>query len=516
MKIGPRLTTAACIGAAVALLVSACGGEAASSASPAGDPVRGGTLVYSYNTEAQSVDPATCAIGIGVGPCQAVYGALLYYDLETGEIEPGMAESFTTEDGRNWTLKLRPGLTFTDGTPLDAAAVAFNWDRILDPALLSPSASVAKTIDWEVIDPTTLSVTAKEVNYQLDFGLTEALAYIASPTAIEAKGADFGNNPVGAGPFTLTSWARGTEMVLDRNPSYWDQPRPYVDRLVLKTIPADDQRFNALQSGEVDIMTVTVQKYAERAKSAGMNVAHGTLLGGTGLRPSHRGALADLDVRTAIAKLIDNEQIMNAVYPGEPVASGFVTEDSPFHDSASLWPARDVEGAQRLLDDYRARTGTGDIELTYVITAGSPVLSQTAELIQSQLQQVDGLRVRIAPLEGAAFAAALTSGDYDLIVSALGGAHPDNLYKVFRTGGSSNNSGYSNPIVDEALDLTHTSNDPAVVESAYKTAINELVATNAYRFWRHARTDLISPANVHGVEVAYQYWFRPELVWIQQ
>lgn len=83
----------------------------------------------------------------------------------------------------------------------------------------------------------------------------------------------------------------------------------------------------------------------------------------------------------------------------------------------------------------------------------------------------------------------MTSGDYDLIVSGLGGAHPDNLNKVFRTGGSSNNSGYSNPTVDDALDLTHTSNDPATVESAYKTAINELVDTNAYRFWRHARTD---------------------------
>lgn len=515
MRIRPGLAATVAIGAVITLFTSACGGEASSSAGPVGDPVRGGTLAYSFNTEAQSVDPATCAIGIGVAPCQAVYGALLYYDIETGEIEPGMAESFTTEDGKVWTLKLRPDLTFTDGTPFDAAAVAFNWDRSLDPALLSPSASVARTIDWEVVDPTTLSVTAKNVNYQLDFGLTEALAYIASPTAIKEKGPDFGSNPVGAGPFTLTSWARGTEMTLDRNPGYWDQPRPYVDRLVLKTIPADDQRFNALQAGEVDVMAVTVQKYADRAESAGMNVVHAPLLGGTGVRLSHRGALADPDVRTAIAKLIDNEQIMNAIYPGEPAASGFTPEDSPLYDPASAWPARDVEGAQRLIDDYRTRTGSANLELTYVLTAGSPVLSQTAELIQSQLQQVDGLRVHIVPLEGAAFATAMMSGDYDLIVSGLGGAHPDNLNKVFRTGGSSNNSGYSNPTVDEALDLTHTSNDPATVENAYKTAINELVDTNAYRFWRHARTDLISPANVHGVEPAYQYWFRPELAWVQ-
>ncbi len=133
MKIRPRLVTAAAIGAAVTLFVSACGGEAASPAGPAGEPVRGGTLVYAFNTESQSVDPATCAIGIGVAPCQAVYGALLNYDFDTGEIEPGMAESFTTEDGKTWTLKLRPGLTFTDGTPFDAAAVAFNWIALSIP-----------------------------------------------------------------------------------------------------------------------------------------------------------------------------------------------------------------------------------------------------------------------------------------------------------------------------------------------------------------------------------------------
>ena len=517
MKFRTRRAAAVSLCAAAALLLSACGGgHTPSSGEPAGEPQRGGTLVYSFNTEAQSVDPATCAIGIGVGPCQAVYGALLYYDLDTREIQPGMAESFTTEDGKTWTLKLRPGLVFTDGTPFDAEAVAFNWQRALDPALLSPSAAVARTIDWEVVDPTTVRVTAKSVNYQLDFALTEALAFIASPTAIREKGPDFGNNPVGAGPFTLTSWARGTEMILDRNPGYWDQPRPYVDRLVVKTIPADDQRFNALQAGELDVMAVTLQKYADRAESAGLYVAQATMLGGTGVRISHRGPLSDPDVRTAIAKLVDDEQIMNAVYPDEHTATGFTPEDSPLYDPGSAWPAQDVEGAQKLIDDYRARNGGGEIELTYVLTAGSPVLNQSAELLQAQLGRVDGLKLRIEPLEGAAFATALTSGNYDLIISSLGGAHPDNLYKVFRTGGSSNNSGYSNSTVDEALDLTHTSNDPETVERAYKTAINELVDTTAYRFWRHARTSLITPRDVHGVEVAYLYWFRPELAWIQQ
>ena len=100
-----RTTATVVTGAAFALLIAGCSGAStATTSGPAGEPQRGGTLVQAYNTDAQSVDPATCAIGIGVAPCQAVYGALLYYDFETGEITPGMAESFTSDDGKAYTL----------------------------------------------------------------------------------------------------------------------------------------------------------------------------------------------------------------------------------------------------------------------------------------------------------------------------------------------------------------------------------------------------------------------------
>lgn len=515
MKMRPRAAAAIGTAVAMAVLSTGCSGSSSPAGASSAEPQRGGTLTYAFNTEAQSVDPATCAIGVGMHPCQAIYGALMYYDPESREFEPGLAESFTTDDGRTWTLTLRPNLTFTDGTALDASAVAFNWDRILDPAQLSRAATVARTLRWEVVDPLTLRVVSEDVNYQLPLALTEDLAFVGSPAAIEQKGADYGSAPVGAGPFTLTSWARGTEMVLDRNPGYWDQPRPYVDRLVIKTIPADDQRFNALQAGEVDVMTVTLDKYADRAENAGMRAVRTSMLGGTGFRMSSRGVLSDRDLRTAIDKLVDNEQIMNAVYPGEPTATGFIPEDSPLHSPGSAWPARDVEGAQALVDGYRARNGGAEVELSLNISAGSPVLTQVGELLQAQLQQVDGLRLNIEPLDGSAYATALNSGNYDLIIASVGGAHPENLYKVFHTEGASNGAGLSEPAVDEALDITRASGDPAVVESAYKTAIEQIVSASTYRFWRHATVSLLSPDDVQGVRPAYQYWFRPELAWFR-
>ena len=516
MRIRHRVTAALCAGAVIALLLTACAGVATVERRPAGEPRRGGTLAFAWNTEAQSVDPVTCAIGIGVGPCQAIYGALLYYDPGSRKVVPGMAESFTSEDGKVWMLKLRPEVRFTDGTPFDAAAVAFNWQRALDPSKLSPSRAAAQSITWQVVDATTLRVTADEVNYQLPYQLTESLAFVGSPAAIRRKGADFATEPVGAGPFVFRSWARGTEMVLERNAGYWDSPRPYVDRFVYKTIPADDQRYNALQAGEVDVMAVVSDKYAERGRSAGLEVVQYPQLGGNGVRLNSRGTLADSDLRTAIGKLIDNEQIRAAAFPGEPGAEYFVAEDQPLFDEAAKWPAKDVAGAQRLVDGYRARHGDDKVVLSYVTTAGSPVLTRVAEVLQAQIQQVDGLELEIKALDGAGYASALVSGNFDLILSSLGGAHPENLYRVFHTNGAGNSAKYSNPTVDKALERAHTSSDPAVVDDAYRTAIRELVATNAYRYWRPAVTSLILRADVYGVEPAYQYWMRPDLAWIQE
>ncbi|MFI2229306.1 ABC transporter substrate-binding protein [Nocardia testacea] len=502
--------------AAATLLLTSCAGVATVERAPAGEPRRGGTVTLAWNTEAQSVDPVTCAVGIGVGPCQAIFGALLYYDAVTRKIVPGMAESFTSKDGKAWTLKLRPGVTFTDGTPFDAAAVAFNWQRALDPSQLSPSRAAARMISWQVVDTTTLRVTSPEVNYQLPYQLTEPLAFIGSPTAIQRKGADFATSPVGAGPFVFRSWARGTEMVLERNPGYWDSPRPYIDRFVYKTIPADDQRYNALQAGEVDVMVVVSDKYAGRARAAGLEVVQYAQLGGNGVRLNSRGALADPDLRTAIAKLIDNEQIRAAAFPGEQGAEYFVAEGQPLFDAAAKWPEKDIAGAQRLVDGFRARHGGEKVVLSYVTTAGSPVLTRVAEVLQAQLQQADGLELEIKALDGAGFASALVSGKYDLILNALGGAHPENLYRVFHTKGSGNTAHYSNPIVDRALEQAQSAGDPAVADAAYKTAIRELVATTAYRYWRPAVTSLILRADVYGVEPTYQYWMRPELAWIQE
>ena len=142
-------------------------------------------------------------------------------------------------------------------------------DRIKNPQTLSPAIRATTGMTWQIVDPLTVDVTSDSPNYQLPWQLVKGLGAIGSPTAIQAAGAEVGNTPVGAGPFVLTRWTRGTQMELTRNPTYFEQGLPYLDGLTTKVINSEDQRLNALRSGEVDVATSSFKKDTENRRSAG-------------------------------------------------------------------------------------------------------------------------------------------------------------------------------------------------------------------------------------------------------
>src|SRR5262249_8310691 len=146
----------------------------------------------------------------------------------------------SSPDASVWTIKLRPGLQFSDGTPLDAAAVVTNWDRHKVPALASACSSTVGAMGTYVArDATTVVVTLPAPRVSFPTQLAGCLAFIESPAAIAKFGVNYGTSPettVGAGPFILKEWIRGSSMTFVRNPSYWDKPRPYLDTIVWKAV----------------------------------------------------------------------------------------------------------------------------------------------------------------------------------------------------------------------------------------------------------------------------------------
>lgn len=487
---------------AVSLVVAACGGPSGSNAgSSGGTPQQGGEIVMAINTEGQSMDPAWCAT-MAPDRCAPVFGTLLEYDAEADEFAPLMAESFESQDGQSWTLKLREGVTFTDGTPFDAEAVAFNWARLKDPATLSSAAPHLTPLTWRVVDPLTLEVTSESPNFNLPAALTAPLGMIASPTAIAEKGPDFGNQPIGAGPFVLQSWTRNAEARFTANPDYWGEG-PFIDSFVLKVISADDQRMNTLRAGEVDIAWSLQSKDARAAEAEGFTVHEIPLVGGTGVNFNLADPLMqDEQLHTALLQAIDTKQIVAAVYPVDTPADAFLFPDSPFRDdSLGVYPEANVDEAQTLFDSYLQKSGKSDLTITLSSYAGIPDLDLVSQLLQSQLQEIDGLTVKIDAMDFATLEGHRKAGTFQMALGAQLSQDVDMMYDVFHTGGSKNITRYSNPDVDKALETTRVSQDAAQVSEAY-AQVNGIVSEEGpMRTFRYQNGYIFTSPKVNDLTV---------------
>src|SRR5262249_53900843 len=183
-------------------------------------PVQGGVLRTSISEDGGQLDPAR---QISLNDFYIIQGtlddALVYLD-ENGLPKPWIAESWTiSDDSLTITFKIRTGIKFHDGTDLDAAAVAFNYTRVLDPSLGAISKSQLGTLTSVEATDATTAVFHFSAPYAPIFSGLAGLG-VASPTAIQKYGDDFGHHPVGSGPFMFKEWVPGTKIVLERNPNY--------------------------------------------------------------------------------------------------------------------------------------------------------------------------------------------------------------------------------------------------------------------------------------------------------
>ncbi|MFI5718783.1 ABC transporter substrate-binding protein [Nocardia sp. NPDC051750] len=466
------------------------------------------------NTEGQTMDPAWCAT-LAYDRCAPVFGTLLRYDTTNEQYIPGMAASFDSVDGKTWTLRLRPGVKFTDGTDFDAAAVAFNWERVKAPATLSPAARIAAQLSWKVVDPLTLEVTQENINFQLPRALTQGLSMIGSPTAITQLGKNFGNAPIGAGPFVLKKWTRNSQAEFTANANYWDPGLPYVDSFVLKVIGQDDQRLNALRTRQININWSLLSKDAKTIEAEGYTVHSLPLIGGTGLKFNFDDPdLKDPQLRLALQKTFDSAQINSALYPGDKPVDVFLYPGNPYRDdSRGKFPEQDLAGAQKLFDAYLAKTGKAGLTLRLTAYAGIPALDRVAQILQSQLQQIEGLEVGIEQMDNAMLQGKFRSGAYQLGLGATLSEQMDAIYEVFHSGGSANTTRYSNPKVDQALETSRTSNDPGVVTEAYKVVNGEISKDAPLRTWRYQTGYIYTPKNVKGLVIVGTYG-APGCSWI--
>jgi peptide/nickel transport system substrate-binding protein len=484
-----------------------------SSADTGEEPQIGGELSFGINTDVITWDPTNC--GFTIMQCNAVFGSLLLFDSEANEIVPNMAESFDpSSDGLTWTLSLRPGLTFTDGSPYDADAVVANWERHKDPANRSPQAGIAGAMTWEVTDDTTVQVSLDAPNFQLAWALTGGMGMIGSPTSLQQP--DAASNPVGAGPFVLDSWSPGTDIEMSKNTGYWDAPRPYLDKLTFRLLPADDLRAEALKTGEIQLNMVFIDQIAAALEGEGFASKSQVPLSGSGARLSTvLPPVSDPELRLALAKLIDAQQIVDTLYPGGQVADTMIPDSFPFANTEPV-TAPDLEGAQELINAYLARTGEDSVHVEWS-SGATPLQQQLGELIKAQWERAEGVEVTINASDNAALQARVGAGEVQAMQPFIGGANPDQLYELFHSESAGNVWNYSNPEVDAAHEITRTSPDENERNEAYARAADLITLDNHWLPYRRTITYfLYDDESLHGVRVGDNARVFLDGLWFEQ
>jgi peptide/nickel transport system substrate-binding protein len=363
------------LAAAGTLVLSGCaaGGAAPSSSASAGTITWGWALPTTW-------DPVTSAVGNDSHALALVYEGITQQTAE-GEAAPGLAESWEyNETGDQVTFSLRDGLTFSDGTPLDAEAVKASLLRGRDGEDSTVAAQLAVVSDIVVDSPTEVTLVLDQPDYQIPLLLSGKTGQIVSPAAVEADAASLATQPVGAGPFVLEEYVPDSHATLRKNPEYWNAEHIAVDEFVLKPTPEPSVTVAGLQSGQYNIVSIPASQ-VENVEAAGFEVLKQEVLPVRVIDVNNTVApFEDPRVLQAISHALNRQELIDVTNFGfgeplwQPFPDGYVAHSDELDD---LYPY-DPERAEELLAEAGHPDGI-DIELS--VYAEDPL----AEQIQQQL-----------------------------------------------------------------------------------------------------------------------------------
>jgi peptide/nickel transport system substrate-binding protein len=464
----------------VAALISGCGSSGSSpagatasnaSSSTAGGSGSGGTLVVGMTAGAiPSLDTVESG-GQGYEGFRFV-GNQLYDGLTRDNLDsptgipraiPDLASSWKTNPAATvWTFQLRPGVTFTDGTPWNAAAAEFNFERYLNakdpyttPTLVGLAATYAGSIkSFKVLGPMTFQITTKTPDAHLPEDVTTL--YMASPAAVRKYGATgFANHPVGTGPFKFSSEVQGQSLTLLPNTHYW-RGAPKLKELVLKPIPDVSQRIAALESGAVNWIEYPDPDDIAQLKAGGYQILQNPYDHiWTWVLDSSQGPTKSVSVRQALNYAIDRQAMVsdllhNTATPAYQVAPRANGAYRPADNLYSYDPAK----AKAMLKAAGYPHGF-TLNVEYPTSgSGNMVPGPMDEELQSDLAKV-GVTVNLHPIEWSTMLTQYVGGKFpagiDVMAISLSFQQEAFWGEAFGTGSPINLGHYSDPKVDALL-----------------------------------------------------------------
>jgi peptide/nickel transport system substrate-binding protein len=477
---------------AVPLVVAGCGGSSGSGSTDdeASTPRRGGELTVLLDASfagawPTGLDPATNTTGgANLTQMSAIYGGLFRLvaddDGSNAKVVPHQAESYEFADGgRTLRIKIKPGIKFTDGTPFDAAAVAFNFERDMkSTCTCRPQWPLAEGgISTEGNDTVVLKFTRPN-GAAVNSMVVSNVNWIASPTALKTMGEDkFKITPVGAGPFKVVSNKLSSELVLERNPDYFVPGRPYLDKLIVKSVGDDQPAYQALLAGQGDAYEgMTTTPLIEQAQANPRLVVT--------QQPATSPYLIQLNTkippfnnklaREAIYYATNVEAIKKGLFKDwYPVSQTFTAPGGLFHHpTVPGYRTYDLEKAKQIVQQLGGLT----VDLG---TLSAYVADQVNTALKTQWEQA-GIKVTIHSEQLNGLIQNFNSGKWQAMLQTAGAWDPAAGVGVgFRFHSGVPFSGVADPKLDSLLDQAAAEIDPAKRDQLYQQA-GKLISDEAY------------------------------------
>jgi peptide/nickel transport system substrate-binding protein len=451
-----------------------------------------------------------------------IYDGLTRFDLKQAksvpDVIPNLATSWTADTtGTTWTFKLRPGVTFTDGTPFNADAVIFNLDRYsnssspqYNPALGALVAiQLGSIASYSKIDDMTVEIVSKVPDSHLPSDFTTV--YMASPTAVTKEGNDgFGANPVGTGPFKFDSLKRGQELVLAANKDYWDGA-PKLDKLILKPIPDPTTRIAALKSGDVNWIEYPTPDTVSQLESDGFQVLTNSYdhiwpwIFDTKVKPWN-----DVRVRQAANYAIDRNTMSSVLLHGtaDP-AEQLVPHANSAYTAADNKYSYNPTKAKALLKAAGYPNGVSATVSIPTSGSGNMIPIPMNEELQHELGKV-GIKVTFKPIEWSAMLQQFTQGkvpDGQTAVNISLSFQQESFWALsFMSTSPLNVAGYSNPDVDKALTEAASTVDADARAKLYQTAAKQITDDAVWLYVVNDRNPRALDQSVKGF-IEPKSWF---------
>lgn len=379
---------------------------------------QGSSLIIGRGAPSITLDPQQTNSASDREVIPDLYDTLVYVDRH-GTFYPGLATSWQfNRDGRVLKLTLRNGVTFHDGTPFDADAVKFSFDRWRDPSTASPTAAafLGTLSDVLVVDANTVWLIHSTRFAPVLFDLASPNAAIVSAAAVQKFGSQYGRNPIGTGAYEFVEWDADDTIRLKRNPAHtWSTPLyktldgkplqrgPLIDTVEIRVVPSDPTRVAAFESNELDMIygldAVPANAVPGLRKRRDVQVRQAP--GGVWLMllNAAREPLTDPRTRQALSLAIDRKEIVALAFDGQalPGTSALASSYPDYDSTVAMYNQYDPDKARSLL---RAAGQAKGFTIDYALDAGdaSDADQRAAQLIQHDLSKINvKLNIRLLP-----------------------------------------------------------------------------------------------------------------------